>query len=79
MEKLSQTLTDDELDSITKELEKPLNNKEDAIQRISILFQKAYGDNAENKKLELINEYLKKPLDLAKESKDLLQRYQQTS
>jgi acyl-homoserine lactone acylase PvdQ len=77
MEKLSQNLSDEELDSITKELEKPLNNKDDATQRINMLFQKAYGDNAENKKLELINSYLRKTLNLTKESKDLLERYQQ--
>jgi hypothetical protein len=77
MEKLSQTLSDEELDSITKELERPLNNKNDATQRINMLFQKAYRDNAENKKLELVNNYLRKTVDLTKESKDLLERYQQ--
>ncbi len=77
MEQLSETLTDEELDNITQKLENPLNSRDDAMQRINMLFQKAYGENAENKKYELINDYLKKTLELTKESKDLLQRYQQ--
>jgi hypothetical protein len=77
VDQLSETLDDQELESMILSVEKPYNSPKEAIETIDLLFKKAYGENAESKKFELINNFLRNTLDIAKKSNDLLTRYQQ--
>lgn len=66
----------DTLDDISSLLENTPTTAEDAINQLNMVFQKAYGDNYENKKLELIYQYLKQTAEDTKSAKDLYARYQ---
>lgn len=48
----------------------------EATKRINMVFEKAYGANAEYKKVELISNYLKQAIEETKAAKDLYARYQ---
>ncbi len=68
--------SNDTLDDISSLLENTPTTAGDAINQLNMVFQKAYGDNYENKKLELIYQYLKQTAEDTKSAKDLYARYQ---
>ena len=51
-------------------------NAVDATNKLNLVFEKAYGENAETKKMELISNYLKQTIEDTKAAKDLYDRYQ---
>ncbi len=73
---LEQSENDAKLEELANMLETPTNNEEEAVERLNKVFSAAYGEDAENKKLELLNTYLKETIQATKDTKDLLQRYQ---
>lgn len=77
LNEIDEKLNDQELEELSKQLEKPIQTKEDAEEKLDLIFNKVYGENAENKKLELINKYMRETLEITKKSKDLFDRYQQ--
>jgi len=64
------------LDELALNMQTEPTNAEDAVNQLNMVFQKAYGDNYENKKLELIYQYLKQTAEETKAAKDLYARYQ---
>lgn len=77
LDEIDEKLNDQELEELSKQLEKPIQTKEDAKDKLDLIFNKVYGENAENKKLELINKYMRETIEITKKSKDLFDRYQQ--
>lgn len=77
LNEIGEKLNDQELEELSKQLEKPIQTKEDAKEKLDLIFNKVYGENAENKKLELINKYMRETIEITKKSKDLFDRYQQ--
>lgn len=77
LDEIDEKLNDQELEELSKQLEKPIQTKEDAKEKLDLIFNKVYGENAENKKLELINKYMRETIEITKKSKDLFDRYQQ--
>jgi len=51
-------------------------NADDAINKLNMVFEKAYGANADAKRIELVSSYLKQTIEDTKAAKDLLTRYQ---
>lgn len=74
---IDQKLNDQELDELSKLLEKPIQNKKDAKEKLDHIFKTVYKENAKNRKTELVNKYLKETIELTKQSKDLIDRYHQ--
>jgi len=64
------------LDEISAQVQNPPMNEDDALKQLNLIFQKAYGDNYEAKRLELIAQYLQQTLEETKAAQDLLTRYQ---
>lgn len=64
------------LDEMGSKMQNAPTTQEEAIAQLNLVFQNAYGDNYENKKLELIYNYLKEALDQTVSAKNLYQRYQ---
>lgn len=52
------------------------SNTEDTTKKLNMIFEKAYGINAENKKVELLTAYLKSVIEDTRKAKDLYARYQ---
>jgi hypothetical protein len=77
LNEIDEKLNDQELEELSQQLEKPIQTKEDAEEKLNLIFNKVYGENAENKKLELVTKYMKETLEITKKSKDLFDRYQQ--
>jgi DNA-binding transcriptional MerR regulator len=77
LNEIDEKLNDQELKELSQQLEKPIQTKEDAEEKLNLIFNKVYGENAENKKLELITKYMKETVEITKKSKDLFDRYQQ--
>jgi DNA-binding transcriptional MerR regulator len=77
LDEIDEKLNDQELEELSKQLEKPIQTKEDAKDKLDLIFNKVYGENSENKKLELINKYMRETIEITKKSKDLFDRYQQ--
>jgi DNA-binding transcriptional MerR regulator len=77
LNEIDEKLNDQELKELSQQLEKPIQTKEDAEEKLNLIFNKVYGENAENKKLELVNKYMKETIEITKKSKDLFDRYQQ--
>jgi len=76
LDALEQSEDDQKLEELATLLETPTNNEEEAIERLNKVFSAAYGEDVENKKLELLNTYLKETIQATKDTKDLLKRYQ---
>ncbi len=76
LDTLEQSEDDTKLEELANMLETQPNNEEEAIERLNKVFSAAYGDDVENKKLELLNTYLKETIQATKDTKDLLRRYQ---
>lgn len=74
---LEENVDDSTMEQLSIDMDKQVNSKEEAMSQINMVFQKVYGTEAENKKLEFINQYLKETIELTKKSKDLAQRYMQ--
>lgn len=70
-------LSDEELESLAEEIDKPINNAQDATDRLNTIFQAVYKGQAENKKIELINNYLQDSIDMTKNMKNLAEKYAQ--
>ncbi len=73
---LGETVDDTTLEMVAQEVDKPVTTPEEAISRISLIFEKAYGQEAENKKNEMLLNHLKQTLEATKNAKDLYNRYQ---
>lgn len=73
LEDLGTTADDATLEQMAQMMESP---SEDAAKKLNMIFEKAYGPNAENKKLELLTTYLKEVIEDTKKAKDLYTRYQ---
>ena len=63
------------LDELSNEMSMDVNTPEAAKANIDLIFSKLYKENAESKKFELLNAYLEETIELAKNAKDLMQRY----
>lgn len=74
---LSENLDEQVLAEIAEEIQKEIPDKEKAIKVLDMIFEKGYGENAEQKKYEYMNQYLRETLELAKNSKDLMEKYNQ--
>ncbi len=74
---LEQLEDDTALEELANLLQTPPSTEEEAIEKMNKVFITAYGENAETKKLELLNQYLKDTIEMTKKSKDLLDRYNQ--
>ena len=77
LNEIGEKLNDQELEELSKQFETPIQTKENAKEKLDLIFKTIYKENAENKKAELINKYLKETIELTKKSKDLVERYQQ--
>jgi len=73
---LGETADDATLETVAQEMNKQITTQEEAQARIDMVFQKAYGMEAENKKNEFLLNYLKATLEDTKKAKDLYNRYQ---
>lgn len=73
---LGETADDATLEMIAQEVDKPVTTPEEATSRMALIFDKAYGLEAENKKNEMLLNYLKQTLEATKSAKDLYNRYQ---
>jgi len=73
---LGETADDATLEMIAQEVDRPINTSEEAFARISLIFEKAYGPEAENKKNEMLLDYLKQTLEATKSAKELYNKYQ---
>ncbi len=76
IEELQTTASDEVLEDLAKTFEKEPTNEADATAKLNMVFDKAYGPNANAKKEELILTYLKETLEDTKKAKDLYTRYQ---
>lgn len=74
---LSENLDEASLEEISNELQKEIPNKEKAVEILNLIFEKGYGTEAESKKYEYINQYLRETVELTKNSKDLMDKYNQ--
>jgi hypothetical protein len=68
---------DTAMEKLVSLLQTPPNTQEEAAEIVNQIFSVAYGTDAENKKFELLNQYLKDTIKITKDSKDLLERYAQ--
>lgn len=73
---LGESADDATLEMVAQEVDKPVTTPEEATARMSLIFEKAYGPEAENKKNEMLLNYLKQTLEATKSAKDLYNRYQ---
>lgn len=64
------------LQNLEKQLLPEITTLEEANKNIDLIFNTAYGEQAEMKKQELLYDYLKDTLEATKKTKDLLTRYQ---
>jgi len=76
IEELGEKADDATLEMVAQEVDKPVTTAEEATARMSLIFEKAYGPEAENKKNEMFLDYLKQTLEATKSAKDLYNRYQ---
>lgn len=76
LQDLGNNASDEMLEQLANEQDTQIQTKEEAMSRIEKVFSAAYGDNAQQKKLELILSYLKETLEQTKQAKDLYNRYQ---
>jgi len=76
MNELENNASDEVLEQLASEQDTPVSTPEEAVNRLQKIFETAYGENAEQKKLEMILAYLQDTLEQTKKTKDLLQRYQ---
>jgi len=69
--------TDEEtLDTLANEMKKDVSTIQEAQIRLNMIVNKAYGNQAEEKKSEFLYNYLKAVVDDTKKAKDLYDRYQ---
>jgi len=73
---LGETADDATLEMVAQEMDKQVTTQEEAQTRINMIFEKAYGMEAENKKNDFLLNYLKATLEDTKKAKDLYDRYQ---
>ena len=73
---LGETVDEATLEMVTTEMQKEVTTQEEAQARLNMIFEKAYGQEAENKKNEFLLNYLKSTLEDTKKAKDLYDRYQ---
>jgi len=73
---LGENADESTLEMVAQEMEKPITNQQEAIARLNMIFEKAFGPEAENKKNEALLNYLRTALEDTKNAKDLYSRYQ---
>lgn len=73
MEDLGALENDADLEELAQMISDPTK---DNASKLNMIFQKAYGMNAENKKMELLVSYLQSVIEDTKKAKDLYNRYQ---
>lgn len=73
---LGENADDAVLEEVSLEMEKELTTTQEAQTRLNMLLEKAYGNEAENKKGEFIVNYLTRVIEDTKQAKDLYDRYQ---
>jgi len=72
-----ETNTDDAtMEEVANAMQTQPVDANDAIKKLELVFEKAYGANAQSKKRELILSYLKQSLEDTKSIKDIASRYQ---
>jgi phosphoglycolate phosphatase-like HAD superfamily hydrolase len=76
LQDLGNNAPDEIIEQLSKEPDTEIQTQEEAMSRIEKVFATAYGENAEQKKLELILSYLQETLEQTKQAKDLYDRYQ---
>lgn len=64
------------LEELSNEITVDVNDINTAKANIDLIFSKLYGAQSQSKKFELLNAYLEETIEMAKNAKDLLQRYQ---
>ncbi len=77
IEETEEKLDDVQIEQLANKMQKEPQTKEEATIILNNIFEAIYGQDAENKKLEFVNDYLKETIEMTKQSKDLLTRYQQ--
>jgi hypothetical protein len=76
MTELENNASDEVLEQLASEQDAEVKTPEEGINRLQKIFEAAYGESAEQKKLEMILAYLQDTLEQTKKAKDLLQKYQ---
>lgn len=76
LEELKNTANDSALEELANMFENQAIDQTEAARRLNLIFEKAYGTEADNKKQQLVLTYLKQTLEDTKKSKDLYDRYQ---
>jgi len=73
---LGENADESTLEMVAQEMGKQITNQQEAIARLNMIFEKAFGPEAENKKNEALLNYLRTTLEDTKKAKDLYSRYQ---
>ena len=76
MTELENTASDETLEQLASEQDAPVSTVEEGVDRLERIFVAAYGENADQKKLEMMLAYLQDTLEQTRKAKDLLQKYQ---
>lgn len=76
LEELKNTANDGALEELANMFENQAVDQTEAARRLNLIFEKAYGADADNKKQQLVLSYLKQTLEDTKKAKDLYDRYQ---
>ena len=71
---IPEDIDDPEIDSLSN---MEITNEEQFTKLYDTIFAKAYKDQANQKKMEYIIQYMQESLDIAKQTKDLAKRYQE--
>lgn len=76
LQDLENNASDEVLEQLGNEPDTEIQTKEEAMDRVAKVFVAAYGENADQKKLEMMLAYLQDTLEQTRKAKDLLQKYQ---
>lgn len=76
LQDLENNASDEVLEQLGSEPDTEIQTKEEAMDRVAKVFVAAYGENADQKKLEMMLAYLQDTLEQTKKAKDLLQKYE---
>lgn len=76
LEELKNTANDGALEELANMFENQAVDQTEAARRLNLIFEKAYGADADIKKQQLVLSYLKQTLEDTKKAKDLYDRYQ---
>ena len=76
LEELKNTANENALEELANMFENQAIDQAEAVRRLNLICEKAYGAEADTKKQQLVLSYLKQTLEDTKKTKDLYDRYQ---